>query len=131
MVITLFLIAQILYFPHDVQAAPTCSSDMTIAATSTAGVGGSFIISGTSRMAAAERVNLYIVDNKEPVSYTVVGLKPPFAYEFEVLPSNDSLTINGMVFDSGPTAGKTFYFYLESNNQEFISSSIISITINK
>ena len=117
-----FLIAQISYFPH-------FYSDMTIEAPSTASIGDSFIISGTSRMAAAERVNLYILDNKEPISHAVVGLKPPFEYEFEVLVSNDSLTINDIVYDNGLTAGKIFHFYLESNNQQFISSPIVSIKI--
>ena len=116
------LIAQISYFPH-------FYSDMTIEAPSTASVGDSFIISGTSRMAAAEKVNLYILDSKDPISYAVIGIKPPFAYEFEVLVSSDSLTINEIVFDSGPTAGKTFNVYVESNSQRFIASPVASITI--
>ena len=122
LILVLFLIAQISYFPH-------FYSDMTIEAPSTANVGDSFIISGTTRMAAAERVNLYILDSKEPISYAVVGIKPPFVYEFEVLVSSDSLTINDIVFDSGPIAGKTFQIYVESNNQRFISSPIASVTI--
>ncbi len=102
---------------------------MTIKAPSIASVGESFIISGTSRMAAAERVNLYILDSKEPISHAVVGIKPPFVYEFEVLVSSHSLTINGIVFDSGPIEGKTIQVYVESNNQQFISSPVSSIKI--
>jgi hypothetical protein len=104
LILILFLISQISYFPH-------FYSDMTIEASSTANVGDSFIISGNSRMAAAERVNLYVVDSKEPIGHAVVGIKPPFAFEFEVLVSSDSLTINEIVFDSGPTAGRTFNIY--------------------
>jgi len=102
---------------------------MTIEAPSTASVGDSFIISGTSRMAAAERVNLYVIDSKEPISYAIVEIKSPFAYEFKVLVSSDSLTINEIVFDSGPTAGKTFNVHVESNSQRFIASPVASITI--
>ena len=122
LILMLFLIAQISYFPN-------FYSDMTIEAPSVASVGDSFIISGTSRMAAAERVNLYISDSKEPISHAIVGIKPPFVYEFEVIVSSDSLMINEIVFDSGPTAGKTFHIYVESNNQRFISSPLASITI--
>lgn len=118
----LFLVFQISYFPH-------FYSDMTIEAPSTANVGDSFIISGTSRMAAAERVNLYIVDSKEPIGHAVIGIKPPFAYEFQILVSSDSLTINDVVFDSGPTVGKTFNVYVKSNNQLFIASPVVSIRI--
>jgi hypothetical protein len=102
---------------------------MTIETPSTASVGDSFIISGTSRMAAAERVNLYITDSKEPIGHAVVGIKHPFGYEFEVLVSSDSFTINQIVFDSGPTAGKTFNVYVKSNNQFFIVSPVASIRI--
>jgi hypothetical protein len=70
LILMLFLISQSSYFPH-------FYSDMTIEAPFTANVGDSFIISGTSRMAAAERVNLYIVDIKEPIGHAVVGIKPP------------------------------------------------------
>ena len=125
LILMLFLVAQIpfshyfLYF----------NSDMRIEAPLTASVGDSFIISGTSRMAAAERVNLYIIDSKEPISYAIVGIKPPFIYEFEVLVSSDSLTINEIVFDSGPTAGKTFQVYVESNSQRYNVSPVASITI--
>ncbi|WP_455369563.1 hypothetical protein [[Eubacterium] cellulosolvens] len=122
LILVLFLIANISYFPH-------FYSDMTIKAPSIASVGESFIISGTSRMAAAERVNLYILDSKEPISHAVVGIKPPFVYEFEVLVSSHSLTINGIVFDSGPIEGKTIQVYVESNNQQFISSPVSSIKI--
>jgi hypothetical protein len=118
----LLLVVQISYSPH-------FYSDMTIEAPSTANVEDSFTISGTSRMAAAERVNLYISDSKEPISHAIVGIKPPFVYEFEVMVSSDSLTINEIVFDSGPTAGKTFNVYVESNSQRFISSPVASITI--
>lgn len=122
LILMVLLIAQISYFPH-------FYSDMTIEAPSIASVGDSFIISGTSRMAAAEKVNLYILDSKDPISYAVVGIKSPFAYEFEVLVSSDSLTINENVFNSGPTAGKTFNVYVESNSQRFIASPVASITI--
>ena len=122
LILMLLLIVQISYSPH-------FYSDMTIEAPSTASVGDSFIISGTSRMAAAERVNLYVIDSKEPISYAIVEIKSPFAYEFEVLVSSDSLTINEIVFDSDPTAGKTFNVYVGSNSQRFIASPVASITI--
>ena len=122
LILVLFLIANISYFPH-------FYSDMTIDAPSIVNVGDSFIISGTSRMAAAERVNLYSLDRDEPISYAIVRVKPPFVYEFEVYVSSDNLTINGIVFESGPTVGRTFHIYVESNNQRFISSPIASITI--
>ena len=67
---------------------------MTIESPSTTGVGETFIISGTSRMAAAERVNLFLLNRKEPISYSIVGIEPPFVYEFEVQVSSNSLTIN-------------------------------------
>lgn len=118
----LLLFIQNSYSPH-------FYSDMTIEAPSTASVGDSFIISGTSRIAAAERVNLYITDNKAPISNAIVDIKSPFVYEFEALVSSDSLTINEIVFDSGPTAGKTFNVYVESNSQRFIASPVASITI--
>jgi hypothetical protein len=102
---------------------------MTIEAPSTVKVDDTFIISGTSRMAAAERVNLYIIDSKEPIGYAVVGIKPPFVYEFEVLVSGDSLAINGIVYDTGPITGKTLHFYVESNNQFYVFSPVASITI--
>jgi hypothetical protein len=122
LILVLFLIANISYFPH-------FYSDMTIDAPSIVNVGDSFIISGTSHMAAAERVNLYSLDRDEQIGYAIVGIKPPFLYEFEVYVSNDNLTINGIVFESGPTAGRTFHIYVESNNQRYISSPIASITI--
>jgi hypothetical protein len=128
LILMLFLIAQIPYL-HYGHSLMNFHTDVTIEAPSTANVGDSFIISGTSRLAAAERVNLYIIDSKEPISYAVVGIKPPFAYEFEVLVSSDSLTINEIVFDSGPTAGKTFRVYVESNSQQFNVSPDASITI--
>jgi len=121
LIFMLFLVAQIPYLARLV--------DMTIEAPSTASVGDSFIISGTSRMSAAERVNLYILDSKEPISYAIVGIKPPFAYEFEVLVSSDSLTINGIVYNSGPIAGKILDVYVASNSQPFNVSPIASITI--
>ena len=122
LILVLVLITQLTYFPH-------FYSDMTIESPSTASVGDIFIISGTSRMAAAERVNLFLLDRNEPISYSVVGIKPPFVYEFEVQVFSDSLTINGIEFDTGPIAGKTIQVYVESNSQRFVASPVVSITI--
>ncbi|MGB6681753.1 MAG: hypothetical protein WBF08_10595 [Candidatus Bathyarchaeia archaeon] len=125
LIFMLFLVAQIPYQNYFLNFY----YDVTIEAPSTVNVGDTFIISGTSRMSAAERVNLYIIDSKEPIGYAVVGTKPPFVYEFEVLVSSDSLTINGIVYDSGPIAGKILHVYVGSNSQRFNSSPTASITI--
>ena len=122
LILVLVLITQLTYLPH-------FYSDMTIESPSNVSVGDIFIISGTSRMAAAERVNLFLLDRKEPISYSVVGIKPPFVYEFEVQVSSDSLTINGIEVDTGPIAGKTIQVYVESNSQRFVASPVVSITI--
>ena len=121
-ILLLVLITQLTY-------SPQFYSDMTIESPSTTGVGETFIISGTSRMAAAERVNLFLLNRKEPISYSIVGIKPPFVYEFEVKVSSNSLTINGIEFDTGPIAGKTIHVYVESNSQRFVASRVASITI--
>jgi hypothetical protein len=65
--------------------------DLTIEGPSTVTVGETFIISGTSRQEAAERVNLYLLDLSEPVAHAVVGMRPPFTFEFEVSVSSDGL----------------------------------------
>lgn len=125
LILVLLLVVQIPYLSF----SPYLHRDMTIEAPSTVSLGDTFIISGTSRVTAAERVNLYIIDSKEPIGYAIVGIKPPFVYEFEVLVSSDSLTINGIVYDSGPMAGKILHVYVGSNSQPFNVSPTASITI--
>jgi hypothetical protein len=119
------LVVQIPYLSF----SPYLHRDMTIDAPSAVSVGDTFIISGTSRVTAAERVNLYIINSEEPISYAIVGIKPPFAYEFEISVSSDSLIINGIVYDSGPIAGEILEVYVASNSQSFNFSPIASITI--
>ncbi len=122
LILVLVLIAQLTYYPH-------FYSDMTIESPSTASVGETFIISGTSKMAAAERVNLFLLDGKEPISHAIVGIKPPFIYEFKAQVSSNGLIINGIEFDTGPIEGKIIHVYVESNSQRFIASPVASITI--
>jgi hypothetical protein len=125
LILVLFLVSQIPYLSF----FPYSYHDMTISAPSSVNVGNTFTISGTSRVTAAERVNLYIIDSKEPIGHAIVGINPPFVYEFEVLVSSDSLTINGVVYDSGPIAGKIFHVYVGSNSQPFNVSPMSSIII--
>jgi hypothetical protein len=125
LILVLLLVVQIPYFSF----SPYLHRDITIDAPSTVTVGDTFIISGSSRVTAAERVNLYIIDSKEPIGYAIVGIKPPFAYEFEISVSSDSLIVNGIVYDSGPIAGEILEVYVASNSQPFNLSPIASITV--
>ena len=103
--------------------------DMIIDAPSTASVGQTFIISGSSYSSAAERVNLHFLDKREPIGYAVVSIRPPYDFEFEISVTEDSLSVNGVTFYEGPTKGKPFHFYVESNSRRYNISPIVSVTI--
>ena len=85
---------------------------MNIEASSIASVDQTFIISGNSHLSAAERVNLYLLDNKEPIGYAIVNIRPPYDFEFEVSVTEDSLSLNGVTFYEGLTDGRPFHFYV-------------------
>jgi hypothetical protein len=103
--------------------------DMAIAGPSTAEVGETFVIWGTSRMAAAELVELYLIDSPHPVGHAVVGIQPDFVYEIEVTVSPDGLIIGDEVVYSGPTEGKVFHFYVQQYSIKFNVSPILSVSI--
>ena len=80
-------------------------------------------------MAAAELVELYLIDSPNPVGYAVVGIQPGFVYEIEVTVSADSLIIDNEVIYSGPTKGKVFHFYVQQYSTKFNVSPILSVSI--
>ncbi len=103
--------------------------DMAIAGPSTAEVGETFVIWGTSRMAAAELVELYLIDSPTPVGYAVVEIQPGFVYEIEVTVTADSLIINDKVVYNGPTKGQVFHFYIQQYSAKFNVSPVLSVSI--
>ncbi len=109
--------------------SPYIFIDMSIEAPSTASVDQTFIISGNSYSSAAERVNLYLLDKKEPIGYAIVNIRPPYTFEFEITVTKDSLSVNGVTFYEGPTEGKPFHFYVTSTTRRYNISPIVSVTI--
>jgi hypothetical protein len=109
--------------------SPYMFIDMNIEAPSTASVDQTFIISGNSYSSAAERVNLHLLDKKEPIGYSIVTIKPPYNFEFEITVTKDSLSVNGVTFYEGPTEGKPFHFYVTSTTRRYNISPIVSVTI--
>ena len=103
--------------------------DMSIEAPSTVSVDQTFIISGSSYSSAAERVNLFLVDKKEPIGYSIVNIRPPYNYKFEITVTKDSLNVNGVTVYEGPTEGKPFHFYVSSTTRRYNISPIVSVTI--
>ena len=103
--------------------------DMAIAGPSTAEIGETFVIWGTSRMAAAELVELYLIDSPYPVGYAIVGIQPDFVYEIEVTVAHDGLIIDDEFVYSGPTKGKVFHFFVQPYNTKFNVSPILSVSI--
>ncbi|WP_455368594.1 hypothetical protein [[Eubacterium] cellulosolvens] len=109
--------------------SPYLFIDMIIDAPSTASVGQTFLISGNSYSSAAERVNLYLLDKKEPIGYAIVTIRPPYDFEFKISVTEDSLSVNGVPFYEGPTEGKPFHFYVASTTRRYNISPIVSVTI--
>ncbi|TRO57579.1 hypothetical protein [[Eubacterium] cellulosolvens] len=109
--------------------SPYIFIDMSIEAPSTASLDQTFIISGNSYLSAAERVNLYLLDKKEPIGYSIVNIRPPYDFEFEITVTKDSLSVNGETFYEGSTEGKPFHFYVVSTTRGYNISPIISVTI--
>lgn len=109
--------------------SPYIFIDMSIEAPSTASVDQTFIISGNSYSSAAERVNLYLLDKKEPIGYAIVNIRSPYTFEFEITVTKDSLSVNGVTFYEGPTEGKPFHFYVTSTTRRYNISPIVSVTI--
>jgi hypothetical protein len=109
--------------------SPYIFIDMSIEAPSTVSVDQTFIISGNSYSSAAERVNLFLVDKKEPIGYSIVNIRPPYNYEFEITVTEDNLSVNGVTFYEGPTEGKPFHFYVTSTTRRYNISPIVSVTI--
>ena len=108
---------------------PPIFRDIVIEAPSTVSVGQTFAVSGTSYYSAAERVVLYGLDSREPIGYAVVSTRPPYEFEFEVSVSSDGLGLDGFKFYSGPTEGRTFYFYVQSYQRGFNTSPLAAVTV--
>lgn len=109
--------------------SPYIFIDMSIEAPSTASLDQTFIISGNSYSSAAERVNLYLLDKKEPIGYSIVNIRPPYNFEFEITVTQDSLSVNGETFYEGSTEGKPYHFYVASTTLRYNISPIVSVTI--
>ena len=95
--------------------SPYIFIDMNIEAPSTASVDQTFII--------------YLLDKKEPIGYSIVTIRPPYNFEFEITVTKDSLSVNGVTFYEGPTEGKPFHFYVTSTTRRYNISPIVSVTI--
>ncbi len=110
------------FFPH-------LFNDITADAPATASIGQTFVISGTSVHSAAERVNLYLLGYPNPVGHAVVGTSPSYDFTFEIAVSKDGLSLRGVTFYNGSTTGKSFYFYVVSNQSPFNKSPLVTVRI--
>jgi len=110
------------FFPH-------LFNDITADAPATSSIGQTFVVSGTSVHSAAERVNLCLLGYPGPVGYAVVGTSPQYDFAFAIAVSRDGLSLKGVTFYSGPTAGESFYFYVISNQSPFNKSPVVTVRI--
>jgi hypothetical protein len=104
-------------------------TEITISAPSVVSVGQMFVISGTSYQSAAERVNLHITDLRDPIGYAVVKTSPPYTFQFNVIISNNGLSVNGVTVYNGTTSGRTFYFFVVSHQSPYNISPLAGISV--
>ncbi|MBS7623600.1 hypothetical protein KEJ39_08015 [Candidatus Bathyarchaeota archaeon] len=108
---------------------PYIFRDIVIEAPPAVSVGQRFTLSGTSYHSAAERVLLYCTDSREPIGFTVVSTRRPYDFQFEISVASDGLSLDGSRFYVGRTEGRTFHFYVQSNQQRFNISPIVAVTV--
>jgi hypothetical protein len=74
-------------------------------------------------------VNLHLTDFRDSIAYAVVGTAPPYAFEFSVTVYSKDLSVDGETVYIGTTSGRTFYFFVVSNNRPYNVSPLVDVSV--